>query len=123
MQMHQHAAAIFIIILTCSFDCVLVCMAFAPRITSQLMTLQSTMADAESIVASRGNRGDVVASELRSHAEALDQKLAAVLSAGLPDADPVVADAKKLAKTLGKMRIEVQPRHCVYNDANKLAIV
>ena len=98
-------------------------MVYVLHVMSQLKALGSTMADAESVVASRGNGGDVVASELQIRAEALDQQLAAVLSAGLPDADPVVADAKKLAKTLGKMRIEVMPRHCVYNDANTFAIV
>ena len=71
------------------------------------MALQTAIAEAKSIVASRGDGDHVSASKLQSHAEALGDKLEAVLAVGFPDEDPVVPDAKKLVETLVEMRFEV----------------
>ena len=79
---------------------------------SQLKALESTMADAESVVASRGNGGDVVASTLQDKEVELNQSLEALLSAGFPPADPVVAEVKTLVKSVYETRIEVRPRYC-----------
>ena len=74
---------------------------------SQITALESTMDEAESIVASRGHGVHVTATEFQIHANALDQKLEAVLEVGLPKQDAVVTISKKLAKTLEEMRVEV----------------
>ena len=93
---------------------------------AQLMELQSAMAKAQSFVTSQRSGNHVAAQkernidmfsiQLQSHAETVDQKLRSVLEAGLPNVDPVVAEAEKVVKTLGQMRVEVRPWHCPRRD-------
>lgn len=88
-------------------------MALALHVFTQLVALRRAMTESEALAVSRGNGEQVAASELQSCAEALNQTLQAVLSAGLPDADPVVADANNLVKTVRDM---VRPHHCACSD-------
>ena len=92
---------------------------FTLRAISQLVTLQSAMGKAESVVASCDNNAQFTASELQSHEAALNQNLEALLSGGLPQEDPIVGEATQLSSTLRemRMRIEVTPRHCILSSA------
>ena len=77
------------------------------------MALQTAMAEARAIVASRGDGGHASASKLQSHAEVLGDKLEHLLTTGFPRGDPVIADTKRLIKTLGEMRMKVRQWGCL----------
>ena len=93
----------------------------------QLMELQSEMAKAQSfgtsqrssnhVAAQKERNIDTVSIQLQSHAKTVDQKLRSVLEAGLPNVDPVVAEAEKVVTNLGQMRVEVRPWHCPRRDS------
>ena len=95
---------------------------FTLRAISQLVTLQSAMGKAESVVASRDNKGQFTTSEMQSHEATLGQNLEALLSGGLPRKDPIVGEATQLLSTLSemRMRIEVTPRHRVLSNIHRL---
>ena len=103
---------LFVVTLAYSYNRVLFCMAFVLREIPQLITLQSAMTHAESVVASRRNGEEVAANELQDKEVELNQSLEALLSAGFPPADPVVAEVKTLVKSVYETRIEVRPRYC-----------
>ena len=95
---------------------------FTLGVISQLVTLQSAMGKAESVVASRDNKGQFTTSEMQSQEAALRQDLEALLSGGLPRKDPIVGEATQLLSTLSemRMRIEVTPRHRVLSNIHRL---
>ena len=95
---------------------------FTLRVISQLVTLQSAMGKAESVVASRDNKGQFTTSEMQSHEATLGQNLEALLSGVLPRKDPIVGEATQLLSTLSemRMRIEVTPRHRVLSNIHRL---
>ena len=70
---------------------------------SQLMALQTATTEATASVALRGHGDHISASQLQSRAEALGNKLEALLAVGFPDEDPEILDLKELVKTQDEM--------------------
>ena len=75
------------------------------------------MDEVKAIAASGGDNDHVSASRLQSHADTLEEKLEALLATGFSDEDSVIADTKRLIKTLGEMRIKVRQWRCPMQSA------